>query len=199
MIGFIKGTLLIKQPPKLLIEACGIGYEVESSMISIYQLPEINQIVSLYTHLLIREDANLLYGFISIDERDLFRKLIKINGVGPKLALALLSIETSELASYVKSNNSAQLTRIPGVGKKTAERLLIELKDKFNSYKSFSTNKVSFAPANDEQDAISALIALGYKLPSATAAVQNVMLDVKNDGQNLSCSEIIKQALRQIK
>jgi len=193
MIGFIRGILFTKQPPKLLIDINGLGYEVESSMTSIYQLPELNQQVSLYTHLVIREDAQLLYGFITASERDLFRKLIKINGVGPKLALALLSVEVNELAGYVQSNNSMALTRIPGVGKKTAERLVIELKDKVGDY-AIPANS-NFTNANDEQDAVSALVALGYKLPSATSTVHQI---IKNDA-NLSCEEIIKQALRQIK
>jgi len=193
MIGVIRGILFAKQPPKLLIDINGLGYEVESSMTSIYQLPELNQQVSLYTHLVIREDAQLLYGFITASERDLFRKLIKINGVGPKLALALLSVEANELAGYVQSNNSMALTRIPGVGKKTAERLVIELKDKVGDY-AIPVNS-NFTNANDEQDAVSALVALGYKLPSATSTVHQI---IKNDA-NLSCEEIIKQALRQIK
>jgi len=192
MIGFIRGILLSKQPPKLLLDVQGLGYEVEAPMTTIYQLPEINQQVSLFTHLVIREDAQLLYGFSSSDVRDLFRILIKINGVGPKLALALLSVEMSELMSYIQQNNSAALTRIPGVGKKTAERLLIELKDKFA--KTVGTSPVISA-SSDVEDAISALIALGYKPASAASAVKTVT----NEQNDLSCSDIIKQALRQIK
>jgi len=194
MIAFIRGILLQQQPPKMLIEVQGLGYEIEAPMPTFYQLPPLNAEISLFTHLVVREDAHLLYGFHDVMARDIFRKLIKVNGVGPKLALALLSIEVCDLAHYVHSNNSGALTRIPGVGKKTADRLIIELKDKLK-VSDATYSAVNLAANNDEQDAISALIALGYKAANASFAVAQVL---KEDA-SLSCSEIIKQALRQIK
>ncbi|MFK7854021.1 MAG: Holliday junction branch migration protein RuvA, partial [Granulosicoccus sp.] len=131
MIGMLKGVLLEKNPPSLLLEVAGVGYELDAPMSTFYALPELLSPVSLFTHLLVREDAQLLYGFASRTERALFRALLKVNGVGAKVALAILSgMSTDEFLACVSSKDVSALVRIPGIGKKTAERLLVELQDK---------------------------------------------------------------------
>lgn len=131
MIGLLRGKLLIKQPPDLLLDVNGVGYEVQASMTTFYDLPELHQEVTLYTHFVVREDAQLLYGFSSQTERELFRHLLKVNGVGPKMALAIVSgMSPVEFNQVIHAADIARLSRIPGVGKKTAERLVIELRDR---------------------------------------------------------------------
>ena len=131
MIGRIAGVLLDKQPPELMVDVNGVGYEISAPMTTFYRLPLLNEPVTLFTHLVVRDDAHLLYGFYDKQERSLFRLLIKVNGVGPKMALAILSgIESDTFAHCVEDNDTAALVRIPGVGKKTAERLIIEMRDK---------------------------------------------------------------------
>ena len=133
MIGRIKGKLLSKQPPELLVDVHGVGYEMEAPMSTFYQLPLVGEEVVLHTHMVVREDAQLLYAFASIGERQLFRDLIRINGVGPKLGLTILSgISASDFARAVQEGDAAALTGLPGVGKKTAERLIVELRDKLS-------------------------------------------------------------------
>ena len=130
MIGRLRGTLAEKQPPHLIIDVNGVGYELEVPMTTLYRLPKVGEPVTVHTHLVVREDAHLLYGFFEKRERELFRELIRLNGVGPKLALALMSgLEIDELVRCVQAQDTAALVKIPGVGKKTAERLLVELKD----------------------------------------------------------------------
>src|SRR5690606_37114599 len=160
-----------KQPPHLLVDVGGVGYELEMPLSSLYRLPALGEAVTLHTHLVVREDAHLLYGFAEKRERELFRELIRLNGVGPKLALALMSsLEVDELIRCVQTQDTSVLTKVPGVGKKTAERLLVELKDRFKSWESLpgmaqlvvepnAPSRVSSA----ENDAVSALISLGYK------------------------------------
>ncbi|WP_207061940.1 Holliday junction branch migration protein RuvA [Motiliproteus sp. SC1-56] len=178
MIGRLRGELIEKQPPQLLLEVQGIAYEVEAPMSTFYQLPEVGQPLSLWTHFVVREDAHLLFGFHTREERELFRVLIKVNGVGPKLALTILSgIEASEFARCVHQDDTAALVRLPGVGKKTAERLIIEMRDKFSdglpAPALFQPAGEVLAPATADprQEAESALIALGYKPAQATKAV----------------------------
>lgn len=183
MIGHLRGILLEKSPPEILLEVNGIGYEVLLPMTSFYHLPEVNMEAAIYTHLVVREDAHLLFGFYHKQDRTLFRELIKTNGVGPKLALAILSaMSVSEFSYAIEREELSKLVKIPGVGKKTAERLIVELKGKFKAYQNddffieqtatqsgIETEKVS---ATD--DAISALVALGYKPAEAEKMVKRV-------------------------
>lgn len=197
MIGRLQGVLLTKSPPQLLLDVNGVGYEVDAPMSTFYQLPNTGETIVLHTHLVVREDAQLLYGFYSESERHLFRSLIKINGVGPKLALTILSgISLDEFTRCVMDDDTKALTALPGVGKKTAERLIIELRDKIG--KEFDvalpTTGSSHQPitheANPVSDAVSALVALGYKAQEASRMVRVV----KSDG--LSTEEIIRESLQ---
>lgn len=200
MIGRLYGTVLEKQPPDILLDVNGVGYELSMPMNCFYQLPDIGAFVSLYTHFVVREDAQLLYGFISQTERLLFRELIKANGVGPKLALAILSAMTAnEFIDCVTTENIAKLVKIPGVGKKTAERLVIEMRDKLSrgvnaelfASNAASQNKGVYSTAQSSQDeAISALIALGYKYSQAEKTVKQVTKD------GMKSEKIIREALR---
>lgn len=198
MIGRLRGTLAEKQPPNILLDIAGVGYELEVPMSTVYRLPATGEPVTLHTHQVVREDAHLLYGFFEKRERELFRELIRLNGVGPKLALALMSgLEVDELVRTVQAQDSAALMRVPGVGKRTAERLLVELKDRFKTWEAIP----AMAPLvveprqagnvlSAEQDALSALIALGYKPQEASRAVAAV----REEG--LSSEEMIRRALR---
>ena len=135
MIGRLRGVLIDKQPPHLLLEVGGVGYELDAPMSTLYNLPALGNEVVLHTHMVVREDAQLLYGFLEKRERELFRELIRLNGVGPKLALALMSgMDMDELVRAVQAQDTRALVKIPGVGKKTAERLLVELKDRFKAW-----------------------------------------------------------------
>jgi len=199
VIGRLRGTLAEKQPPHLIVDVNGLGYELEVPMTTLYRLPKIGEAVTLHTHLVVREDAHLLYGFHEKRERELFRELIRLNGVGPKLALALMSgLEVDELVRCVQAQDTSALVKVPGVGKKTAERLLVELKDRF---KAWETSPAMFAlvpngPApvasvsSAEADAVSALISLGYKPQEASKAVAAV------DAKGLSSEELIRRSLK---
>lgn len=197
MIGRLRGTLAEKQPPHLLLDVGGVGYEVEVPMTTLYRLPAQGEVVTLHTHLVVREDAHLLYGFGEKRERELFRELIRLNGVGPKLALALMSsLEVDELVRCVQAQDTAALVKVPGVGKKTAERLLVELKDRFKAWENLPAiaplvlpNQVAVA-ASAEADAVSALVALGFKPQEASRAVAAV------EGEDLSSEELIRRALK---
>ena len=197
MIGRLRGLLAWKQPPYLLIDAHGVGYELEASLTTFQTLPEIGAEVTLLTHLAVREDAHTLYGFASPAERSLFRNLIRVAGVGPRLALLILSGMTVELfGRCVRENDTTSLTRLPGIGKKTAERLIIELRDRIGELGLDPTAVVlpggrAAAPAiNPVDDAISALVALGYKLPEASRMVQSL------DTDGLTSEAIIRLALQ---
>jgi Holliday junction DNA helicase RuvA len=171
MIGRLTGLLLEKNPPQILLDVQGVAYEVDVPMSTFYNLPALHEKVVLHTHLVVREDAHLLFGFASLDERTAFRQLLKISGVGPRLALAVLSgLSMAELADAVARKESVRLTRIPGVGKKTAERLLLELQGKFAEDVSTGMNA---APAAGN-DVINALLALGYSEKEADWAVKQV-------------------------
>ncbi len=197
MIGRLRGILAEKQPPLLLIDINGVGYEVEAPMSTFYQLPETGATVTLHTHLVVREDAHLLFGFASEGERRLFRTLIKVNGVGAKLALTILSgIAADEFARCVQENDTAALVRLPGVGKKTAERLIVEMRDRLADWEGAVTLAgaalVESRGGSDElRDAISALVSLGYKPPEASRLVSKV------ETEGLSSEEIIRAALKQ--
>lgn len=195
MIGRLRGVLVEKQPPHLLIDVAGVGYEVEAPMSTFYQLPETGQELTLLTHMVVREDAQLLFGFASESERQLFRTVIKVNGVGAKLALTILSgIAADEFARAVQDNDTAALVRLPGIGKKTAERLIIEMRDRLDDWQPEATLKPGAEPvvarSNTVQDAVSALIALGYKPPEASRLVGKV------DSDGLESEMIIKAALK---
>ncbi len=195
MISHLRGLLIRKQPPWLVIDVQGIGYEVLAPLSTCEQLPELNQEVHLLTHLSVREDTQVLYGFINDSERQLFRLLIRVNGVGPKLALSILS--TMDLNSFVQcvhDNNITRLTRIPGVGKKTAERLIIEMRDRLEGHinKATATTKSSLVQGliSPVDDAISALIALGYKPQEASRWVHAVA------EEGLTSEVLIRRALQ---
>ncbi len=196
MIGRIKGILLEKTPPDILIEVSGVGYEVQVPMNTFYQLPEVNETVVLYTHFVVREDAQLLYGFCNQKERALFRALIKINGVGPKLGLTILSgIEAADFVRVVRNNDVTSLVSLPGIGKKTAERLVIEMRDKLDDWQSENDGgsgegMQSPALGNAIAEAESALVALGYKPKEAVQAVKRV------SSPGMSNQELIRQALK---
>ena len=198
MIGRIHGILLEKQAPELLIDVQGVAYEVQAPMTTIYQLPDVGQAVTLHTHFVVREDAQLLYGFNNVRERMLFRTLIKVNGVGPKLALTILSgIETDDFVNCVRDNDVVTLVRLPGVGKKTAERLLVEMRDRLKDWSVNATAGISGKPematAGDKRDeAESALVALGYKPQEASKAVAAVY----EKDADISAEQLIRMALK---
>ena len=201
MIGRLRGVLLWKQAPHLLLDVQGVGYEVEAPMTTFYELPPVGGEITLHTHLAVREDAHLLFGFATERERILFRQLLKVNGIGAKMALTILSgIAADAFARCVRDSDIATLTRLPGVGKKTAERLIIEMRDKVLGAGSAAeisgagaamagsiAGAVTDAPEND---AISALISLGYKPTEASRMVQGV------NAAGLTGEEIIRRALQ---
>lgn len=193
MIGRLKGVLLEKQPPAILIDVQGVGYELEASMSTFYNLPECGETITLHTHMVVREDAQLLYGFFSQSERLMFRTLIKISGVGPKLALTILSgMSAEDFSRCITEGDSKALTQLPGVGKKTAERLVVELKDrleKSDSVKLPGQSPLETVQDNPVNDAVSALISLGYKAQQASQMIR--ALDVEGK----STEEIIRAAL----
>lgn len=174
MIGRLHGTLLEKQPPWMVLDVNGVGYELEVSMTTLMTLPAIGEGVSLFTHLTVRDDAHLLYGFARESERTLFRALIKVNGVGPRLALAILSgMDENAFLACIHDDDSQALTRLPGVGKKTAERLIIEMRDRFPGWTSsdpaLPLNTTASVPVQDSlADAEAALVSLGYKPTEAS-------------------------------
>lgn len=200
MIGRLNGVLAIKRAPQILVECHGVGYEVDVSMTTFYQLPDQGDSVSIWTHLLVKEDQHTLVGFFSEQERKLFRQLIRVNGVGPKMALTILSgISEMDFALCVQSGDIATLTRLPGVGKKTAERLIIEMRDKVDAIDIVSAtggNTISSAvttPSSPMNEAIEALQALGYKPVDAIKMIKTASL--KADGS--SAGDLIKLALQQ--
>jgi Holliday junction DNA helicase RuvA len=199
MIGRIRGHLVHKQPPDILVEVGGVGYEIQVPMTTLFQLPELGSEVSLVTHFVVREDAQLLYGFIDERDRSLFRQLIKVSGVGPKLALTILSgMDSTSFARCVQRDDISSLVALPGVGKKTAERLLVEMRDKLQGWLVQAAEAdglpggVSLAPVADiVADAESALIALGYKPQEASRVVGAV-----NDDSVADSEELIRRALK---
>lgn len=187
MIARLNGRLLEKAPPLIVIDCQGVGYEVEVPMSTFYNLPELGQPVQLLTHMVVREDAQLLYGFGSEQEKNTFKQLLKVNGIGAKSALSILSgVSVNDLMLAVSQQEVSLLTRIPGIGKKTAERLLLELKDKFVVSGSTSAQPAAKSAADD---VLNALVALGYHEREATATVK--LLEA-----GISVSDGIKQALK---
>ncbi|MFT6195121.1 MAG: Holliday junction DNA helicase RuvA [Cognaticolwellia sp.] len=202
MIGRLRGILIEKMAPEILIECNGVGYEVTMPMTSIYALGEVNQEATLYTHFVVREDAQLLYGFANKVERKLFRLLIKVNGVGPKLGLAILSgMSADQFVSCVIHDDLTTIVKIPGVGKKTAERLLIEMRDRLNNWQTDSSdalvhmmptdvNQANAFISDSKSDAINALVSLGYSQLQADKAVKSVFHPDK------SSEDLIRGALK---
>ena len=173
MIGRLTGTLLEKNPPQILLDVQGVGYEVDVPRSTVYNLPDLGARVTLYTHLVVREDAHLLYGFLTENERRAFRLLTRISGIGAKMALAVLSgLSVAELAQAVTMQESGRLTKIPGIGKKTAERILLEMKDKLGADLTSAVGVHRAAPAS--ADVLHALLALGYSDKEAVAAVKEL-------------------------
>lgn len=192
MIGRIKGVLLEKAPPQVLVDVHGIGYEVEVPMSTFYNLPAIGETVTLLTQFIVREDAQLLFGFGTDRERSLFRQLLKVNGVGAKSALSILSgLSVEDLVRAITLQDTGMLTRIPGVGKKTAERLLLELKDKFNTLDGVT---LGGGPAlSSNADVLKALLALGYNEREAQAAVKKLPADGQvEEGIRLALKSLAK-------
>lgn len=187
MIGKLSGILIEKNPPQVLVDCHGVGYEVDVPMSTFYNLPAVGDKVSLLTHFVVREDAQILFGFASIEERAAFRQLIKISGVGPRMALGVLSgMSVSELGQTISLQEAGRLVKIPGIGKKTAERLLLELKGKMGA----DLGVASSSPAHSAQnDILQALMALGYSDKEASAAFKHLPADI-------GVSEGIKQALK---
>jgi holliday junction DNA helicase RuvA len=194
MIGFLKGRLAIKQPPALMVDVNGVGYELEAPMSTFYGLPAAGEPVALFTHLVIREDAHVLFGFGTESERRLFRGLLKVSGVGPKIALGILSgASVEDFLRIVEAEDIAMLTRIPGIGRKTAERVIIEMRDsvqKLAAPTAREGNALSPATASPQGEAFAALVALGYKPPEVTRLLKAA------DEPGLSTTEIIRRALK---
>ena len=201
MIAWMQGVLRAKSPPTLLLDVNGIGYEVESPMTTFYDLPDLNAQVALHCHQVIREDAHHLYGFIRAQDRDIFRMLLKVNGVGAKLGLAILSgMDATGLHRAVIAGDIAGLSKLPGIGKKTAERLVMEMRDRLDglnapiSYQAGAaggdTRALPMASQDPVAEAVNALIALGLKPPEASRRVQSV------EEPGLVCEEIVRRALQ---
>ena len=192
MIGRLNGKLIQKQPPVIIVECHGVGYEVEAPMSTIYELPDIGENISIYTHLAVREDAHLLYGFLTELERTLFKTLLRINGVGTKMALVILSgMSVSEFSICVRSEDWSSLVSLPGIGRKTAERLVLDMRDKIDKIvQDVDSGPISQSSVVD--DAVSALVSLGYKRPDAEKYVNNL-------GSDFSTSEeIIREVLKNV-
>jgi holliday junction DNA helicase RuvA len=196
MIGFLKGRLASKQPPSLMVDVNGVGYELEAPMSTFYGLPATGEPVALYTHLVVRDDAHILFGFGTESERRLFRGLLKVSGVGPKIALGILSgASVDDFLRIIEAEDIAMLTRIPGIGRKTAERVIIEMRDSVQKLAVPAPREgggalASPAAATPQNEAFAALVALGYKPPEATRLLKAA------DEPGLSTTEIIRRALK---
>ncbi|MSR13732.1 MAG: Holliday junction branch migration protein RuvA [Gammaproteobacteria bacterium] len=197
MIGRIRGILLEKRPPRVLVDCQGVGYEIEASMTTLWALPEINHEVTLHTQLIVREDAHLLFGFATVAERQMFQSLLKVNGVGAKMALGILSgIQADEFVVCIQRGDTARLTGLPGIGKKTAERLIVEMRDRVADWAGLdggisTSPKVGVEP-DAVADAVSGLIALGYKPHEASKLIHTL------DATDKTSEALIREALRGI-
>ena len=198
MIGQIRGKLIEKNPPEILMEVGGITYELQIPMSTLYQLPELGRDLLLHTHFVVREDAQLLYGFYDKGDKAMFRALIRVNGVGPKLALGILSsMDVNEFVRTVRNNDVTTMVNLPGIGKKTAERLIIEMRDRLSEWDTSASSPTSaslgLAEAGIKKDAETALIGLGYKPPQATRAISQVLKDNPEISDN---EELIRLSLK---
>jgi Holliday junction DNA helicase RuvA len=196
MIGYLKGTLLDKRPPTLVLDVHGVGYELDAPMTTFYDLPPTGDSVTVYTHMVVREDAQLLFAFSDLAQRDVFRSLLKVSGVGPRVALAILStLSAAEFYTAVTDNDITRLTRVPGIGRKTAERLVVEMRDRVMKQIEERGQAPAVAVArrdNPVEDAVGALMALGYKPAEASRAIRDI------DSNGLSSEDLIRKALRQL-
>jgi Holliday junction DNA helicase RuvA len=195
MIGLLRGKLIGKQAPQLLLDVHGVGYEIAAPMTTFYDLPAVGEEIVLYTHLAVREDAHTLYGFARLTDRDLFRSLLRVNGVGAKLALTILSgMDASAFAGCIEAGDTAALVRLPGVGKKTAERLVIEMRDRLAAVAGVPAAAagagIHSPSASPTEEAVTALIGLGYKPQEASRMVRGL------DSRDLSSEDIIRTALQ---
>lgn len=200
MIALLRGVLIHKQAPDLILDVNGVGYEMQASMTTFMELPELHGETTLFTHFVVREDAQTLYAFSAVAEREFFRALLRINGVGPKMALAIVSSMTlSDFATYIRNDNITALTKIPGVGKKTAERLIIEMRDRVDALapildadnsSTATQNSAPIQQRDKEEEAVNALLALGYKPTQASKMVANVA------NQADSTEDMIRLALK---
>ena len=196
MIGSLRGVLVAKQPPEILVDVGGIGYELQVPMTTLFQLPALGEEVALITHFAVREDAQVLYGFIDPRDRELFRNLVRVSGVGPKLALAILSgMDADSFVRCVQRDDTASLVALPGVGRKTAERLLVEMRDRLSDWlggpDTPATTALAGVPGGITADAEGALVALGYRPAEAARLVAAVNDDSIDDSE-----ELIRRALR---
>lgn len=200
MIGRLRGEILVKHPPMLLLDVNGVGYEIEAPMSTFYDLPAVGEKVTLFTHLSVREDAHVLYGFVRQSDRGLFRSLLKVSGVGGKMALAILSgMNAGEFTQCIQAGDIASLTRVPGVGKKTAERLVVEMRDRLDQVPAgepFAPGAGTGAqhPDTPATEAVSALVALGYKPTDASRMVKMVAVDAGNQ----TSEQLIRAALQAV-
>ena len=198
MIGWLSGTLRAKRPPDLLLEVVGVGYELQAPMTTFYGLPEVGQDAAFFIHQQVREDSINLYAFSLVEDRDVFRALLRVNGVGAKVALAVLSgMETPVLARCISAGDTASLSKIPGIGKKTAERLVVEMRDKLDGFQGGMTRVGGRAlgagvgtPDDPASEAVAALVALGFKLPEASRRVRAV------EAPDLPSEEMVRLALQ---
>ena len=191
MIAWLEGKLLSVKAPVVVINVAGVGYELEVPMPTIYQLPTVGDQLQLYVHMVVREDAQLLYGFAELNSRDIFRELLKISGVGPKVALAILStFSAQDFFACIASEEVAQLVAVPGIGKKTAERLMVEMKNRFADQMDGASADISAATRSEKQDAIDALQALGYKQADIVKALKGI------DASEMSSEQIIRAGLQ---
>jgi holliday junction DNA helicase RuvA len=192
VIGFVRGKLVVKAPPHLTVDVGGVGYDIEAPMSTFYTLPAIGSDVRLLTHLVVREDAHILYGFGTQEERALFRNLLKVSQIGPKIALSILSgVSVEGFATLVKLQDPAALTKIPGVGRKTAERVLMEMKDRLDALEQATvTGAIPMTPSSTEGEAWTALVALGYKPAEVTAMLKPLA------GSGGTTEELIRRALQ---
>jgi holliday junction DNA helicase RuvA len=199
VIAWLRGRLQDRRPPFLIIDVAGVGYQLEAPMTTFYELPRVGEEVTLHTHHLVREDAHHLYGFARVGERDVFRLLLKVNGVGAKLGLAILSgMDAQAFARCVQAGDTASLTRLPGVGRKTAERLVVEMRDRLDRptvgpgprAPAIGGAASAPSPADPVEEAVSALVALGLKPPEASRRVHAV------EAPDLACEELVRRALQ---
>ncbi len=196
MIGRLRGIIIEKQPPELVLDVHGVGYELSAPMSTFFNLPAVNEEVMLFTHMVVREDAQLLYAFATERERLLFRSLLKVNGVGAKLALTILSgSDVDAFARSVQEGDTASLTRLPGVGKKTAERLIVEMRDRLKEVSSAMgidtiVSDMPMTTAGAKSEAVEALVALGYKPGEADKMLRSF------DSEGMTTEQIIRQALQ---
>lgn len=192
MIGYLTGKIIAKKPTNILLDVNGVGYSVHISITTFEKLPALNEIVSLYIHTAVRDDAIDLYGFFTPAEKEMFEMLINVSGIGPKLAQSLLSgIQVDELKNAIDEGNLSRIVAVPGIGRKTAERLLVELRDKMDKLSEKFEPADSGAPASVRADAIAALVNLGYNMKTAEKAVRNII----NSKTSVTIEDVIKEAL----